>query len=294
MSKESALASITGQPVPVITPPTETPATPTEKPVESDRFAQLSAKEAKLQKEREAVKAELAAINAEKEKLKPVQAQLQQFEELKKTDKLAALKLMGFSEEDIFNFISNQEEPKPPTMEEIAAAAAKKEREEWEKAQIEREQKAIQERDEKNIKAFKDGIGESIKKDAEKYEYMNFYGETAQELVYETILGFMKDDPALTPMDAMKEAMEAVEAHYEEEFTKLMALKKIQSKIKPPVVEDQKVEPTKKRVVQAPTEPVAPKPAARPETTPKPPTRETPSQKKERLAEKLRNLGKTI
>lgn len=303
MSKESALAAATGSQVQAQpTLPTQTtppqaqsnPSTQEAQPAPSDRFAQLSAKEIKLQKEREQVKAELAAINADKTKLAEYKKTIDEFEELKKTDKIAALKKIGFTEEDIFNFMAGKEDPKPPTPEEIAAKAAEEATQKLRDEMKAESEKLAKERDERNIKAFKDGIGETITKEADKYEYLNHYGPIAQEIVYETILGYMKEDPELTPLDAMKEALEAVENYYEEEFTSMMNLKKIQAKIKPqaPVAET-KVEPARKTVVQS--KPEAPKPPPRPSPTPQAtPIKETPQQKRERLENALRNMGKVV
>lgn len=291
MSKEAALNMLSGNttpttaaaPEPVATPtPTETPK-PT---LDSERFARLAAKEAQLQKDREAYKAQVEA-------LKPVKEQIDQFNELKKTDKIAALKLMGFTEEDIVNFIADQPEKKEPTPAELAAKAAQEELEKYKKEQLELKTKEQQERDERNIKAFKDGIGEAIAKDAEKYEYLNHYGAIAQDVVYETVLQFIKEDPNMTPLDALKEAMASVEEYYEEEMDKVIKLKKLQSKLSPVATETIKTEPQRKTVITPPraeaTPPSKPKVAPHP---PVPPAKETAAQKRARLEEMLRNGGR--
>ena len=118
MSKETALAAMTGQTAPVAAP--QTPPPEAQKPVESDRFAVLASKEAKLQKEREAVKAEKLAVDTLKAELSKYKGEIDEFETLKKTDKIAALKKIGFTEEDILNFVAGKEEPTPPTMEAVS------------------------------------------------------------------------------------------------------------------------------------------------------------------------------
>lgn len=277
MSKETALAAITG--APVVTPPAA-PATPT---VDSDRFAKLAASEQKIVKDREALKAERAKYDEDIAKLKPVQEQLTQFEELKKTDKIAALKLMGFTEEDIFNFLSNKEEPKELTPAEIAAQAAREEIEKDRALRKEEQDKLANENNEKAIKAYREEISKSVQADVDKYEYCAHYGAVAEEIIYDTILEFMQDDATLTPVDAMKEAMEAVENMYENQYKALSTLKKVKPK---EVVVEEKKEPPKKQVG------IPPRPAL---TKPPPPPagRETPAQKRERLENLLRGGGRT-
>lgn len=280
MSKEAALNMMSQTtPTPSTEAPVVTPQEPAKPTVDSDRFAALTAKEIKLQKERELLK-------QEKEQLKPVWEKWQKFEETKKTDKIEALKLMGFTEEDILNFVANAPEKKEPTPAEIAAQAAREEIEKDRKAREDKELQLQKERDEKNIKAFKEGIGETIKKETEKFEYLNHYGEVAQELVYETILEFMKEDPELTPYDALKEALDSVEDYYAEENTKLLNLNKFKSKLPKP--EEKPVQEAVKKPLQPATKPVAPTPPVKPETTPQTSTRkETREEKKERLARML-------
>lgn len=294
MSKEAALNMLSGstpEPTPSPSPGlAPTPEAVAPKPsVDSDRFAKLAAKEAQLQKEREAYKAQMEA-------LKPIKEKIDHFNELKKTDKIAALKLLDFTEEDILNFVAGAEEKPEPTPAEIAAQAAREEIEKDRKERQTQAEKEQQERDEKNIKAFKDGIAETIAKEAETFEYLNHYGPVAQDIVYETILEFIKEDPTMTPLDAMREAMKSVEEYYEEESQKMATLKKFQSKLKPVEVEAAAPKaPERKSVVTPPRGEAVPASTPRKAPAPPPvPSKETRQQKRERLENLLRNGGRQV
>jgi hypothetical protein len=236
MSKEQALAMMTGEAVAPVAPVTE--SKPSEAivgtPLDSDRFAKLAAKEAALQKEREAFKSEQQKIYEEREKLKSIQAQIQDFEKKRSENPIEALKILGFSDTDIFNALAGQEKP-APTPEEIARQAAQEELKKYEEAQTLAQTKLQEERDAKAITAYKDQIGKYIEKEAEKFEYLNHYGAIAYDAVYETVLQFMAADPQLSPVQAMREAAESLENYYEEEDLALMSLKKRQAKVAPRV-----------------------------------------------------------
>ncbi len=299
MSKNAALAMLTGQPLeltttvpglvtsdmPSPTDPVKEPVTPDKVQLESDRFAKLAAREAALVKDREASKLEKLEFEKQKEALKKVQTDIEEFETLKKTDKIAALKKIGFSEEDIFNFMAGKEAPKEKTAAEIATEAAEAATQKLRDEMAEEKTKLETEKTDKAIKAYKEEIGKQIKAEAEKYEYCNHNGEAANELIYQTILGFMNDDNELSPVDAMKEAIEAVEKMYDDEYTKLKLLKKFQPK------EEMKVEPAVvPKALPKPAPTLTNKATATVASTTVV-TRETPRQKRERLENALRNMG---
>lgn len=299
MSKDGALSMLTGVPtvanpgvitsdMPKAGEPLKVPVSPEKINLESDRFAKLAAREAALVKQREVDKLEKAEFEKQKEALKKVQTDISEFEELKKTDKIAALKKIGFTEEDIFNFMAGKEEPKELTAQEIAEKAASEATQKLRDEMKTDAEKALNERNDKAIKAYKAEITNQIAKETEKYELCSHNGAMAEEIIYETILGFMSDDRDLSPLDAMKEAIEAVEQMYESEYQNMSKLKKLQPK-----------------VVEIPPEPVKPKPMLNHKPMPTlnnkatatvastiPKTTETKSQKRERLENALRNMGK--
>lgn len=296
MSKEGALAMIQGEVV------TQTPVAPVQGVVnapesqpseavagtklDSDRFAKIAAKEAQLQKEREAFKTEQQKMYEEKEKIKGINQQIADFEKLKKTDPVAALKVLGYSDTDIFNALA-VEKPAEPTPEEIARKAAQEELKKFEDNQTVQAAKAQEERDGKALAAYRGEIGKFIEKDADKFEYCNHHGPVAQDLIYETVLQFMATDQSLTPFQALKEASEAVESFYEEEDMALMGLKKRQAKLAPKVEEPVAPAAKPSRVPSRPIPTLTNKAAPTAASTAKP-SGETREQKRTRLENMLR------
>lgn len=274
----------TTQPTEVVTPPQ---AESSIMSVDSDRFAKIAAREAKFVKERETFKSEQQKLYEEKQALASVKTQLDEFEALRSKDPIAALKKLGFSETDVFNFISSKEEP---TIEQIATQRAeelmKQEFEKRDKVQAEKEAAASKEREDRAINGFKETISSSIKKDAEKYEYCAYEGAEAEGIIYETVLEIIKEEPDILPHKAMQEAIELTEKYYEEKDLEMAKLKKRQPKVEAPVVEEKKVVRTRTPdKVSAPTL-TAKATATAASTIPK---GETSSQKRARLENWLRN-----
>ena len=119
MSKEAAMASLTGTPAPAaaVTPATETSAAAA-KP-ESDRFAHLAKREAHLvNRDKDLKERELKA--------KALLDKGELFEATRKKNPVEALKLIGFTETDILNYLAEQDSVPDPTPEEKAAAGLKR------------------------------------------------------------------------------------------------------------------------------------------------------------------------
>ncbi len=308
MSKETAMSMMTGETSPQVNPSLITGAIPTtegeivEPPpvdtgIDSDRFARIAAREEKFKKEREEFKLEQQRIYEEKEKLKSVQQKITEYEELKKTDPIAALKYLGYSEADLFNYMAGKEEPTPEQKYADAAAKAADEKiKTWEQQQADKAAKELAERDDQAIKGYKASIGGTIQKETEKYEYCAHYGPIAEELVYDTVLKIIKEDPELAPHQAMVEALELVENFYEQEDKAMSSLKKRQPKVEAPKEEVKPAQPARSRTVQTPV----PVKSAPPLTNRAAPTaasiktgKETPSQKRERLENWLRTGSKS-
>lgn len=320
MSKEAALSMMTGQPVTQVNPSlvigeippisAEEIALPPPAGLDSDRFARLAAREAKLVKEREALKLEQQSFKTEQQKTYEARTKYDEiigkankFEELKEKDVVEALKHIGLSDTQIFNLMANREEPKPPTPEELSAQAALAAQTEIKKFQDEQALKAdkeAKERDERAINGFRKAIGESITKEAEKYEYCAHYGQIAEDLVYETILNIMSDDQkegvTTAPHDAMKEAIELVENFYENEDKAMSKIKKRQPKETAAPEPETKTQPTRTRTVEAkaPTKPIPTLTNKATATVASTVTgKETPAQKRERLENWLRTGSKS-
>lgn len=313
MSKESALANATGQPAPTtIAPPVNNlavtprqaarvlvpkdvaapiePVQPSPKqdivepnPLDSDRFAHLAKKEAALQKQREELKAQQASMAAEKAKYEEVGKKYGEFEKLKSTDPIAAMKLAGFSDTDIFNYyVKAQEDAKTKdTPEARAAAAAQVEIKKFEEAQTKKEQMAKEAQDSATIKKFQGKIAQTIAGDKDKYEFCNHNGIMAEQLIFATVEEYLKETgEVLTP----QQAADMVEEHYEAQAKALDNLKKRQRgepvQEPPPQPSTSKSQPSKTL-----TNKVTPTVAS---TITK---KETPTEKRDRLIKQIQEHG---
>lgn len=238
MSKESAIAAAQAQPTPASAQPAA-PAPPAAPP-QSDaaRFAALALKESQNVKEREAIKkereaflAEKTALEAERPKVNQVLETAKKFEELRKTDRIAALKALGFSETDIFELVSNLEPPKEPTPEEKAAkaaeAAADAKIKAFQDAEAKKAEEAQKARDSQIVNGYKSEIAKFVEANKEKFEYCAFYGQPALDLAYETIVAGLRESKGEDLID-FKEAIQMVEDFYEEQDKAMSAIKKRQ------------------------------------------------------------------
>lgn len=288
MSNESALAIANGSPPPIApeVPPT-TPSTPPPDQLKSNAFSHLAKKEKDLQRER-------AQLKVEKEKVDSINKQYQEYLELKKTDPIAALKNLGFTETDVFNYMSANA-PVELTPEQRAAqaaeAAADAKIKSFEEAQTKRDKEAQNKLDQSVIQGYRNSVKQAIKADPAKFEYCAYNGSVAEELIYETVLQIVqashgKDVP--TPA----EAAAMVEEYYEEQDRLMMTLKKRQPKAAPaPLPQKQ---PERTRTVSPPAQAPALPPRTlngRATATVASTTKmtETFAQKKERLIERLKN-----
>lgn len=230
MSKETAMAlvaPVANVPAPSTQENPVNPATTTTTPPESDstRFAHLAKKEAEIVKDRLAFKKEQEALALEKIGWNEGINRIQEFEKLKQTDKIAAIKALGFDDTDIFNyFAAAKEQAEDPIVQatRIAKEEAQAVRDEIKAAQ----DKATQEQNERIISRAKGDITETIKTEAEKFEYCNFYGALAEEQVFELIkTAAMNDSPI-----SIQEAIESVEDFYEKQAEGMRGLKKMTPK----------------------------------------------------------------
>lgn len=312
MSKEAALTMLTGQPVtapvnpslvtgeipkveasqtaeaPTIaeTAPSETTsAEPTN--LDAGRLAIFTKKEAALRKEREEFKKERESYLNEKKQVDEFLKRVSQFDEIAKSDKMAALKLIGWSDEDILNIIAQAEEtPKDPIEEarKIAAEETKKLRDELakEKADLETQ------KNQQVIAKLRTDIKDTIAANAEKYEIAAWRGAEAHEQVYEVIVENLKENNELLSVD---EALAIVEEYYEEEAKQIQALKKFQAQTQQAEPPKLNGEAPKSNTPQPQSKPKTLTNAATATSTAAIPRRETPAEKKERLVRALMNGG---
>jgi hypothetical protein len=276
--------------------PTETAPTPPQKSeLESAREASIARKEAAL------VKKQLA-WQQEKAKADAILKKAEEFETARKSDPVAALKMLGFNETDIFNFLSDQQ-PKELTPEERAAQIAEKKASEqieaFKKAQADEQAKIQAERDQKTLAGFKSSMTEYIAANKETLPFCSYYGDMAVAQAYQNILETVRQSNG-EDVPTIAEAMADMEELYTAQWEAM-------NKIKPQKVEEPKVEPMKKteRSRTVDTSPTSAKPAptvtrnrtltnaatATSSALAKP-INETREQKKERLAAVLRSFSK--
>lgn len=309
MSKESALTMAMGTAPGKINPSLITPETTVVKPtpvaetppavetkektddLTTSRLAIFAKKEAALQKEREDLKRQREEWLKEKEEAQAVRTKAKEFDELRKKDPIAALKAIGIEETEIFNFLSAAEK-KELTPEEAARKVAQEESQKLrtelaaEKAELEKT------KNQRLIDNFKTDIRDKIKAEAETYEYCAFEGASAEAQAYEFVVENLKLNGDMMPIE---EALKMTEELYEARDKAMANLKKRQPKQEDPPPVQTNATPSRTRTTNTPPvsnvpqaqAPVKPAPVAVPPGTRK----ETPSQKRERLMEALRNGG---
>lgn len=248
MSKEAALALAATITTPVLTevPKVEGAEAPKDELV-SSRIAQIARKEAKYREEQESLKREREELTKSKSEFDPFYAKYKEFEAMRAKDPVAAIKMLGFSDTDYVNFVAAQEDKSTP--EERAAKIADAKIAEFKAEQAKEKQSEETKRNEESISGFKKNIGITVKTDSDRFEMCNFYGEAAQDLIFQTVQEAyqedLKTDPAAEPMTA-EAAADLVEAYYLEHAESLTKLKKM-TKVPEPVVEP-KVERTTTKV----------------------------------------------
>lgn len=281
-------------------PPIATEAkAPTE--TEEQRFERFAQRETKLQQERELAKKELAEARAEKEKVRHINEQVQRFTELKAKDPIAAFKELGFTETDFVNWAAEQNKELTPEekMAKVAEQTASEKLEAYKKEQAEKEAKVEQERDQRVVSGFKQNIGKFILENSEKYEAITYQGEPAQEIIYQAVLDEIKKNPngEKDPYTIAKEVTEIYEEYLSEDFLEMAKLKKHQDKIKAlvtPAEPPKEVKAKHERVRTLDQPPQKKIPSLSNATTATVASvatqkKETPSEKRERLINALRN-----
>lgn len=267
MSKDAALALVTGQNATEGTPglvpqPEKEETTPPK--LDSERFAALAKRETDFVKKQQLLKQEREAFEKERDALKPIAEQYREYQALKGKDPVAALKLMGFSETDIINFLAAEAKEEPSAEERAAQAAAKVTEEkikEFEAAQAKKEAAAIQERDAKTIQAFRADIAQAIESDKDKYEYCAHYGQAAEELAYAFTCEVVRQSKGLEVITA-QEAIQMVEEYYEEQDQAMNALKKRKPKEAPADAAAEGAQPPERTRTVTPGNPSAQQPKA--------------------------------
>lgn len=306
MSKEAALSMLTGSippPVPSASPENVPPTAPPQPAqLQSTPFSHLAKKEAELVRQRNEFKKDQETWGQERARLADAKKQYDQYNEMKKSDPVGALKMLGFSEQDIFNYMANAQ-PVELTAEQKAVQAAEQAADAkikaFEENQTKKERDHQFAQDKEVIQSYRDDARQIVEKNSDKYEYCKFYGEEANALVWELASTVVKESQGKDFVTA-EEAVQMAEEFYEEMDQSMNTLKKRQPK-QAESVPTQTTQPTRTRTLSTPpTNSEAPKPTitkTRTLTNAATSTmassrinrNETREQKRERLIDALRN-----
>jgi hypothetical protein len=246
-------------------------------------LSHLAKKEAELQRNREAFKKEQADLAAERQKVLDMAKDVQTFRDLQGKDRIAALKHLGFSDQDLLNYIAAQEDTSTP--EEKAARAAQAEIKKFQDENAKKEADAVSKRNADALAAFRADISATISKNPETYEYCNYHGPLAEELIYETVAAVLETEKELI---SVREAAEMVEQYYEDQDKGMNTLKKRQPKEAAAPAAPAKEVPLKPEVSPRPSSArtLSSKTGATVASTVTKTVGETPEQKKQRLISK--------
>lgn len=231
MSKEAAISMLTGESAPVTAPAPEVtaPVSTETAQLDSTRFNQFAKKEADIVRMRQ-------EVSAQKKELVQAAKEYQAFQEKKKTDPIAAMKMLGFSEADIFNYMAEQA-PVEISAEEkaikAAADAADARIKAFEDAQEKKLKDSQLESDKQAITTFQNEIARTMESNKDKFEYCAYFGEEAKGLAYkltEEVFRTSKGQEVLSPMEAIAMA----EDYFEEQDKAMSAIRKRQPKVEAP------------------------------------------------------------
>jgi|SRR6185312_7315304 len=286
--KSTSMPSLTPQPPAVVDAALAAVTTSETAPkteLDSSRLAILAKKEAALQKEREAFKRERDEwISKDKSEADKVLAKAKEFNELSQKDKIAALKMIGWTETDIFNAMAGAEKTEP-TAEEIASRVADEKLQAYKDEQAKLASENEKTSNNKLIENLKTDIASGIKAKPDDFELCAFEGKAAEAQAYEFMVEILKDSGELISVD---EALAMTESLYEERAKSLQKLKKLQPKVEeempPPSAERRGRVPVSNTPIEA-KKPVGMIPPA-PTTH-----RESRSEKRERLVQAILTGG---
>lgn len=291
MSKESALAVATPAAIPIPTegssensPSTSITSTPT---IDAQRLAKQARREAEIQAKREQFKREQQEFQSTKQRADEILKKAQEFETTRTKDPVQALKMLGFNEAEIINFLTAND-PVEKTPEQKAAEAAQAEIKKFQEDQEKKQQEQVKAQHKQVIDNFKKNITTTIAKNAEKYEFCAYEGTAAEELIFETVSACLAEDRKTNPNAeaiSIEEAAQMVEDFYEQDYKEKSGKLK---KLKP--ADPPKTEEPVKAPIQSPRTLSNRVTATVASTATK---AETPSQRRERLIKQIKEHGLT-
>lgn len=265
------------------TPPAVAPA--------ADPQAGMAKREEKLVTDQLALKAERESVAKLKAEIEAKLAPFEKFQIERAKDPVQAMKSLGFSEEDIFNFLAASEK-KDPTPEERAAAAAQAV---IDKARAEDRAAALKAQGEANnriIARFQERIGAFVNDsaNAEAFEHCQAKGKIAEAQIYENVARVLLDTGELiTVKEAAQMAEDFYKFEHEEIETRRAARRKPADTA--PVEPEPKDPNAQSKTVTAPLAPKVVTNAARPTIAAAVEKPESRAEKKARIIEAIRQNG---
>lgn len=207
--------------------------------LQSSRLAIFAKKEAAIQKEREALKREREEWEkGDRAKSSEVLSKAKLFEETFSKDKLAAFRMLGYSDTDLINMMSGVEEGRAAgtgslSQEEVRKLVKEETnrvRQEFE----EKEKQKLSQNNEQMVRGLKSDIKDTIKEMSEKYEYCAFEGDDAQAKAYQIIVDNLEatksDEKPYGELLSIEQALDVAEEYYEKRAEAMDALKKRQAR----------------------------------------------------------------
>lgn len=265
--------------------------------LQSTQLSHLAKKESKMMADREAYKKEREAFLKEQEEFKSVKVRVEDvykkamaFEETRKKDPIKALSDLGFTEKEIVDYLSREEETAKISPEDLAKKAAQDEIQKYKDEQTKKADEAQKANDTTQIQKFRGQLTSQITANPEKYELCAHHGAVAEEIMFGIALEEAKEGK--TPN--IESIANEVEEFYLKEYESMSKLKKLTPKQEAVL---QAKQPERSRVVQPPealqkpkvttlTNRIAPTAAAAAKAVSVPETRE---QKRARIEQLIRN-----
>lgn len=199
------------------------------------RFNALVKKEKRAQMLAHNSKREEARLNHLRAQLEYNQKEIQQFVDQGKQNPIAALQRLGWSYDDLTNFVLNNNSKTPDLQVKDVRSEVeqlRKELLERDKKQAEMQRSQAEKEHQEEVSIFKSKISSFVDSKPDAYELIKF--NEAEDLVYDTVEAYFDRTKKVLSLD---EACKLVEDYLEESAAKVLETKKIKSKLAPPVSE---------------------------------------------------------
>lgn len=261
---------------------------------EDSRLSIIIKKETELFKEKERIKKEREDMSAKAKEYESVISRIKAFEDTAKTSKVDALKMLGWTDTDIINLMATDKAA--PTAEEIAGRIAEEKVKGLRDELSEKDKASAKARDEQLVNNFRTELGQTLKTDAAKYKFAAHEGKEAELQAWAIINENLKlNNELMTISEALEMTNELYKAKYESgrklfEDIPASAVEPAPQTIEQPARGANSGRPPVSNSPARPrtlTNSLAPTSAAASNSQ----ARETPEQKRQKLADRLRAGG---